>query len=81
MSEGEQHIQRYFKRTSDETLKLEFKRVSKYQPNTVFTVMSFIGIVLCVDSGDDPYNENYEMPISRDELLERIDTELRMRIL
>lgn len=84
MNEGEEAIQRYFRRTSDETLKLEFKRVSKYQPSTNFTVMAFIGIVLCVKSPyneDDPYNEDYEMPISRDELLERIDSELRMRVL
>ena len=65
MSEGEQPIQRYFRRTSDEALKLEIKRVSKYQLGTRFTVMAFIGIVLCVDSGDDPYKENYETEIGR----------------
>ena len=81
MSEGEETIQRYFGRTSDDTLKLEFKRVSKYPLGTRFTVMAFIGIVLCVNSGDDPYKENYETDVSRDELLERIDTELRMRVL
>ena len=78
MSYGNDNVQKYFARTSNATLIREIERVAKYEPDTRFTVMAFIGIVLCVNSYD---KLNHEVDLSRDELLERIDTELRMRLL
>lgn len=78
MSDGIDIVQKYFARTSNATLIRESERVSKYQPDTRFTVMAFIGIVLCVNSYDKMVHEN---DFNRDELLKIIDTELRERTL